>query len=251
VDDRFEIKEIVEWLAVALVEGPMPVAAASKRCQELAELTSGDRYLQVTLLAARAYLEAARGDRGAGDVLLADARRAAGDEGFLHRVAYYYFYGGLLLVDDPVAAEGVLRDGADALAEVGEQTNFCTLAAQLAEALYLQSRHAEALESTRASEDAASPNDIIAGALWRSVRAKVLMAQRKRAEAERLAADAVELASTSDFVLTHARSLVAQAAVLAASGKTDAARAAAEQAGAIYEQKGDVPGVERARAVLA
>ncbi len=248
--DEFETKEIVEWLAVALVEGPMPAAAASRRCQELLELTTGDRYLEVTLLAGRAYLEAAQGRREEGDALLARARSAAGDDRFLHRVAYYYFYAGLLLAAEPAAAERELREGAEALAEVGEQTNYCTLAAQLAAALYDQGRHEEALEFTRASERAANRNDIIAGALWRTVRARVLMAHGELEAAEGLAAEAVVLASSGDFVLTHARALVGQASVLAAAGKEADARAAADRAVELYESKGDIIGVARAQAVL-
>jgi hypothetical protein len=105
--------------------------------------------------------------------LLAEARRAAQDPGTLYRIAYFSVYAGLvgLLAGDPIAAEREFRAGHQSLAEVGEKTNYTTVNALLARALGAQRRYPEAIEYTKASEEAARPNDVFANVTWRAVRA--------------------------------------------------------------------------------
>jgi ATP/maltotriose-dependent transcriptional regulator MalT len=248
--DRFEIKEIVEWLVVALALGPTPAAEASRRCAELLEVIAGERFLEVTLPAVRAYLEAIQGRKALADELLESARRMGGDSRYLRRVAYFGVYAGLMLAGDPAAAERELRAGADALREVGELTNYCSVTSQLALALCDQGRYDEAEHYTRESEAAARANDVMANVLWRAGRARVLAARGELASAEALADEAIAFADPSDFVVIHALACQAQAEVLRRAGRHTEARAAVDRAVALFEQKGDAVSAARAPSVL-
>ncbi len=49
-EDRFEEREIVEWLVVALLLGPAPVTEAARRCERLLEETVDNPLLQAEIL---------------------------------------------------------------------------------------------------------------------------------------------------------------------------------------------------------
>ena len=250
--DSFEVREIVEWLAVALTLGSTPASEALRRCERLLEEAAGDRFLEVTLLSVRAYLEATQGRAEVAEELLAEATRAGGDPGYLNKVAYFSVYVGLLrlLAGEAVAAEHQLRAGCQALEEVGEKTNYSTVSAMLARALCAQGRYAEAEAFTRASEEAARPNDVFANVTWRSVRATVLGRQGKLQAAEAQAREAVGFAAQSDFLDAHGDALVDLAEVLRLMRRPQEARGALEEAARLYEQKENVVSTARARSLL-
>ncbi|MBD0348468.1 MAG: AAA family ATPase [Thermoleophilia bacterium] len=244
--DPFEVREIVEWLAVTLALGPSHAADASRRCEDLLEIAADDSFLQVTLLALRGHLERVQRHVDTAATLFAQAREAAGDERSLRRVAYYSIYGSLLRTD-PVEAEAELRAGIAGLAEVGEKTNFSTLAAQLGRVLCDQGRYAEAEQSTELAEQAARPNDVMANIIWRATRAPARAAQGDLAAAEALAAEAVAFAAAGDFINDHADALMDQAEVLRLADRPDEARPLIAEAIALYEQKGNLLAAEAAQ----
>jgi hypothetical protein len=135
----------------------------------------------------------------------------------------------------------------EALSEVREKTNYCTLAAQLAGVLCDQGQYAEATEFTRLSEEAAPPNDVMANILWRAARARAAAAEGDFDSAQALAGEAVAYGAASDFVSTHADALMAQADVMRAAGRDEDARGAIAEAIALYEQKGNVVAAAAAR----
>jgi ATP/maltotriose-dependent transcriptional regulator MalT len=251
--DAFEVKEIVEWLAIALTVGSTPASEALQRCEELTDVAAGDRFLEVTLFSVRAYLEAMQDRPAEARTLLATAARAAGDPAYLNRIPYFSIYLALvhILAGDEAGAERQLRDGCKALEEVGEKTNFCSVAALLGRALCAQGRYPEAEAFTRESEKASRPNDVLSNVMWRSVRASVRAQQGELVEAEILAREAVGFAAMSDFVNVHGDALVDLADVLRLGNRSDEANDALLGAAELYQQKGNVVSAARARSFLA
>jgi class 3 adenylate cyclase/tetratricopeptide (TPR) repeat protein len=250
--DPLEVKEIVEWLAVGLLLGPAPAPEGLRRLESLHADAVHDGFLEVTLSSIRANL-AAMCDRPAdAEELFARARRAV-TEGDLHRNGFFAIQLGLAApaFGDPAAAERELRATYDALDEVGEKTNNCSVAAMLARMLCARGAYVEAEHYTRMSEEAARPNDVLAQILWRSTRARALASQGELADAERFACEAVDFAERSDFVNAHADALLDLAEVLELGGKTGDAADRVKQALALYERKGNLLMSNRARARLA
>jgi tetratricopeptide (TPR) repeat protein len=251
--DHLEVKEIVEWLAVAIGLGPTPAQDALRRCEELSlRDTHDDPALEVTLLSIRAYLAATLGRVTESEQLFVRARRTVSDPGRLYRLPYFAIYTGLasLLMGDAAAAERDLRAGCEALQDVGEKTNYSSIAAILADALCGLGRYVEADEFTRRSEAAARANDVLANVHWRSARAKVLAGQGKLESALALAGEAVDFAYESDFLNAHGDALLSLAEVLELSGKADEAGRAVGAASALYERKGNVVALAKASALL-
>ena len=208
--DAFEIREICEWLAVALASGPMPAAAAERRCRELLAETAGDGFLEATFDAVLAYLVAIQGRSEEARSLIEDGRRAV-EPGELARIPYFAFYGWWA---DPAAAEDDLRRTLQALEELGERTNYTTCAALLAHVACANGDYAEAEALSAKSEAAARPNDVIANIQWRCARARSRLALGDRSAAEALARAAVAFAEQSDFLDAHAIARETLAAVL-------------------------------------
>jgi DNA-binding SARP family transcriptional activator/class 3 adenylate cyclase len=253
VGDSFELKEIVEWLVVALTLGPAPADEAHRRCVELLAMVAGDSPLEVTLHSMCAYLEAMQGRMTEAKHHLGEARRVAQDLGALYRVAYFSIYAGLveLLAADSIAAERELTAGRQSLAEVGEQTNYTTVNALLARALAAQHRYPETIEYTKASEAAARPNDVFANITWRSVRAYALAHQDGRQqEALSLGREAVTVAAQSDFYNAHGDALVELAEILQLAGRAKDAADALDEALRLYDAKRNIVSAANARTLL-
>ena len=109
----------------------------------------------------------------------------------------------------------------------------------------------EAARCSRASEDAAAPDDVFSQMLWRISRAKLLVRQGNHERAEALAREAVRLGEPTDLLNTQADALFDLAEVLRLGGQPEEAVTALGQAARLYEQKGNLPGLARARAFAA
>jgi DNA-binding SARP family transcriptional activator len=250
--DPFELKEIIEWLAVALALGPAPASIADRRCEALYQTAAGDVFLEVTILAVRAFLHALQGRETEARQLLVQARQAAPGEAYLHRVPYFAIHIAHveLFAGDPATAERELRAAGQVLHDLGEQTNYSTIAAQLAIALCDQKRFAEAVEFTAASERAARPNDIMANVMWRYARARALDGLGDAKAAEALARASVAFAEASDFVNVHGDALLVLAAVLQRRGAHDEAVPLLRRSAEVFEQKEHAVGAAHARTLL-
>jgi tetratricopeptide (TPR) repeat protein len=156
-----------------------------------------------------------------------------------------------LLADRPERAEQDLRAGAELLNTAGERAWLSTVAAVLAEVLVRLERDHEAEEWTWRSEQAASPEDALSQAMWRSTRAKVLARRGEAEAAVRLAAEAVEQARRGDNLHLLGDCLSGQAEVLRRLDRVDEARPFLEQALTAYARKGILPSIERTRMLLA
>jgi ATP/maltotriose-dependent transcriptional regulator MalT len=174
------------------------------------------------------------------------------DLGFVTLSSSFAQYEGFveILAGDLVRAEECLRFGLDRLEEMGERAFVSSLAALLAEVLYLQGRHDEAKRLVDRSEETAAPDDLAAQITWRTVRAKILTATGRLEDAEADARRAVSLAGKTDWSNDHAVACVALGEVLRERARSDEAEAAIEEALGLYEAKENVVAARGVRVLL-
>lgn len=249
--DRFEEREIVEWLVIALLLGPARAGPAYERCRELLATEWEDPLLAAEVAGATAGLAAMLGRHDDAEELMRRARSEMHDAGeWIWIVSFWYSVIGIWH-GDPVAAEVELRPAYDALKKIGEKSHFSSIAHGLAAAVYAQGRLEEAEQLTRECEEACRANDIHSHILWRSTRAKVLARRGEWVAADRLAREAIAFAETSDFLPAHADALADLAEVRELAGETEEACSALERALALHEEKGNALAGDLCRARLA
>jgi hypothetical protein len=132
---------------------------------------------------------------------------------------------------------------------MGEKTMLATVAAELAECLYVQARLDEAAVEAARSAELADVDDVEAQVLWRAVKAKCLAAAGDGGAAEDLAAEAVALAAGTDQLNLQGAASLALAQVCCEAGRRDEAQRAAADAAAAFEQKGNVVSARGAAAL--
>ncbi|HET9437531.1 MAG TPA: BTAD domain-containing putative transcriptional regulator [Gaiellaceae bacterium] len=249
--DRFEEREIVEWLVIALLLGPAHAGTAYERCRELLAVSWDDPLVQVEITSAAAALAAMLSRRGEADDLIRSARSAMQEAGEWIWIVSFWYSSIEVWHGNPVAAEAELRPAYEALKKIGEKSHFSSMAHALAAAVYAQGRLDEAEAFTRECEAACRANDVHSHVLWRSIRAKVFARHGRVDEADRLAREAVAFAQTSDFLQAHADALADLAEVHEVSGNRTAAHFALEEALRLHEQKGNGLAADFCRARLA
>jgi DNA-binding SARP family transcriptional activator/tetratricopeptide (TPR) repeat protein len=248
-DDRFEEREIVEWLVIALLLGPTPAPEALRRCNELLAERWDDVLLPPEVSGAAAALTAMQGRRAEAEQLIVWWGTAMNDAGESIWVGtfLYAFIRASQVQGDPAAAELQLRRAYETLKKMGERSHFSSIAGLLSHTVYVRGRYDEAERLTEECEGASRPNDVHSQILWRSVRAKTLARRQQFDVARALANEAVALAETGDFLLAHADALMDLAEVLSLEGDAGAARSAIEEAAGLYERKGNVIAAKLAR----
>ena len=252
--DRYQEVECLQYVLAVAVFGPMPVAEALARVDDIQSRVEGNRRLDVSVWNARGRLEAMQGDFSAARDSV--RRSIEGAEGGLEVIRYSHvaISAGMieLLAGDAVAAEAELGPACERLEEMGELGYLASAVPQLLEALYVQGRYDEALStSERWQPDALTlPEDVDAQVGWRSVRAKLLACRGNLTAAERLAREATTLAGATEDLELGANALSDLAEVLRLADRPRESSAALESALRLHEQKGNVPGAARARARL-
>ena len=249
--ERFEEREIVEWLVIAYLLGPTPAVDAFARCTELLAQEWEDPLLPAEISGAAAALAAMKGELERAEELIERARTAMNDAGeWIWIVSFWYAYISTWK-GEPEAAEEELRPAYAALKRVGETSHFSSIAHALSDAVYLQGRYAEAEELTGECERASRPNDVHSQILWRSIRAKALARRGEFESARAFAREAVEIAEASDFLLAHSDALADLAEVLLLAGRGDESEDAFQAALRCYGSKGNVLAAARARQLRA
>jgi tetratricopeptide (TPR) repeat protein len=248
--DRRDELESLAWVPLMIWAGPTEAEAGLRRCREFLERVGGDKKATASAWMASAVFEAEIGRfEEARDLI--DRARALLDDAALTVWRFgplAQFAGWVeLLAGDAVAAERELRAGYDELTKIGEAAWLSTVAAILAEALYIHGRDDEAAELTVASESTSLPEDVYSHAMWRSVRAKIFARRGQSDEAEALAREAVELAQPTDFLQLRWQVLMSLAEVLSLLGRTDEVEPVLKDAIVVAEEKGYVVGAELAR----
>lgn len=148
-------------------------------------------------------------------------------------------------------AERPLRAGVEVLEAMGGGDLLATTTAMLAQAVYGQGRHDEALALCRTTAAGAADDDIVTQVIWRSVEAKVLAHAGDLERAEALARTAVALVAPTDLLSHHADAMLDLTEVLCARTRGADAYQAACRGLSLYEQKGNVVGAQRARLLVS
>jgi class 3 adenylate cyclase/tetratricopeptide (TPR) repeat protein len=240
-DVRQEARAVTTY-ATAALHGPTPVEEAIRRCEEIVARELGDRQAEGLVLCAVSHLEALRGELPRARELYARGRALLEDVGDKVVAASTSLDSAAveLLAGDSVIAEAQLRRDYETLESLGEKYILPTVAAMLAEALYVQGRNGEALAFSEVAEELGAPDDIDAQSLWRCVRAKVVARQGRLEEAETLVDAAIELLRETDALVMQADALSDLGDVLALADREAEARSAHEAAAELYERKGSL-----------
>ena len=177
---RREAAEATRTLLASLTYGATPVEEAIPRAEQALDEFPEERPGEVLL----AMLYAFAGRAREAERTIEGRRRALLELGQRMQHARHSMHVGWIafLAERPERAEHKLRAGAEFLEAAGERSWLSTVAAVLAEVLHRLGRDAEAEDWTRRSEQAASPEDALSQALWRSTRAKVLARRVSRSE---------------------------------------------------------------------
>jgi len=245
--DRFEEREIVQFLLTSLILGPEPAREAVTRCERSLATASGDPVLEINGLGALAYFFAIQGRSGEAQDLLARCRALMGPLGAGFWAPPVYFALAATWRDDPVAAERELRAGHLALTQVDEKSNFSSLAVVLAQAVYAQDRYDEAEALAEEARLASQPIDVQCETIWRTVKAKVMARRGAPEPAENLAREAIAYVEQSDFIPVHAQALMDLEEVLRLAGRPAEGLPMLDQAVRLWEQKGNVVAAAHAR----
>jgi polysaccharide biosynthesis protein PslJ len=252
--DRTQEAESLRGTLLAATFGPTHVESALERIQDVRRQGKGNRRLEVTTLATRAWLEAMRGRFDVARKLISEAKALADNSqletmlaGLVLRVAGEIE----LLGGEPAAAERALRPACEALGRMGDPGYFCSVAPVLADALYHQGRGDEAVPVIELASRLEIPEDLSAQVALRRARAKLLARRGDFEEAEGLAREARKLAARTDFLDAHARAITDLAEVLHLAGRPKEAAGALEEAIRLHDQKGNVVAAGTLRALLA
>jgi DNA-binding SARP family transcriptional activator len=245
--DRFEEREIVQFLLTSLILGPEPAWEAVTRCERSLAAASNDPVLELNGLGALAYFFAIQGRSAEAQDLLMRCRGLMGPLGAGFWVPPVYFALAATWRDDPVAAERELRPGHLALTQVDEKSNFSSLAVVLAQALYSQDRYDEAEALAEEARLASQPIDVQCETIWRTVKAKVLARRGASEAAENLASEAIAYIEDSDFIPVHAQALMDLEEVLRLGGQPSKGVPILDRAVRLWEQKGNVVAAAHAR----
>jgi class 3 adenylate cyclase/tetratricopeptide (TPR) repeat protein len=237
-------------VATARFRGPRPISELLVWLDDEATSSMRNPYLP----AFRAIALAMLGRFEEARALLTSVRTDLADRGAKLQLAVATAQVGVeleLLAGDPAAAATLGEEGCGLLEQAGERSFLSTAAGYLAQALYALG-DLEAAES-RASSAAVlgASDDALTQTLSRQVRAKVLAARGRHAEAEEVAGEAIALAATTDLLNVQADAYSDLADVLTLGGKAEQAGAALAQALRRYERKGNIVMAERTRARLA
>jgi DNA-binding SARP family transcriptional activator len=232
----------------SLFLGPMPVADAIKRCDEILDSVDWGPPGPLGVYGSLGMLYAMRGEVASGRIYVRRGAAACEEYGLAVLRAWFTLRAAGVeeLAGDLGAAETVLRDAADDLENADEPMLASLVASAHARILALLGCGHAALERARLArpdlEDDAEAQIgwLRAAALARAVIGDDLVG------AVSLGRRAVQAVSETDFLPIHAETELDLARVLAIAGRSDEALAAAATARLLFERKGHLSGIERA-----
>jgi tetratricopeptide (TPR) repeat protein len=221
-------------LSAIVVTGPIPVADAILRCEDILRREAGNRAVEAWMWHALAHLRARLGE-------FAEARELAiRSDAVLQTLGQSYEAAILselrgdveLLAGDPAAAVLALTAGLETTERAGRPSLM--LAAFLSQA---------AMAASRTDVAEAAAEQAITGGGW--VRAiaqgtlgRVRATQGRFADADLLTREAVDYFEGTDFLTFHARARLDRAEALQLSGRREAAIDAVRMAKTLHDRKG-------------
>jgi predicted ATPase len=239
--------EIIGWLMVQSIFGPLPTSRGIDRCTAFLENSGGDESIEAFAQVELSVLQAMRGEFTAARKLLAVGnaifRRLGlnvwaannGQEGFYVE----------MLAGDPAAAVSLLTASYRELDEMGERGFLSTIAGMLAHALHATGDDEEAERFSLRSEQAAAKDDVTSQVLWRTARAKICARKGDLATAQRLAREAITLAPAAEMPNLTADAYSDLAEISETTGRDEEATAALQDALLLYEQKENLVSLAR------
>jgi tetratricopeptide (TPR) repeat protein len=250
--DRLAERDALVRLASALYWGTVPAKQGSERLEQTLNETRGDRLLQARIQRPLAGFRGMQGRFDEARRLLDEAQAIFEELGIRLPMATGSFMSGPieLWAGRPEAAGAVLRRSCDALEAMGDRSSFCSLAAFLAEALYVQGKDEEAWHYTEVADRTAGAEDLEAQSDWRSVRAKLLARRGDLAQAEALAREAVEIIERTGENDHKGDAYMDLAEVLRMADRPDEEADALRRALGWYEAKGNLVMAGNAQALL-
>jgi len=251
-DRLMEIRGLPALAGIARY-GPLPVADALARCEELFVRAQGDRRAEALIQRAIAHLRAMQGDFESAREIYVRVRRTLEELGWNFDAALVSLDSGPieLLAGEPATAERELRRDYEMLDRMGERNYISTTAAYLAESLYRLGRDTESSQLATFSETTAADDDLLTQFLWRGTQSKLLARSGQLDLAGEVAREAVRLAHTSDDPVAQGNALLDLAEVLRAAGQVTESEASVAAAVARFEAKGNVVAATAARRRLA
>ena len=241
------------WLVTTFQVLPIPADVAIGRAEQLLEAASGDPWAEAAIAGPLAVVYAFAGRFADARAAIARSLSIFTGSGAKLNWAFRATLAGQveMIAGDPAAAEQLLREGCEALREMGEHGYRSFAMAMLAEAVYAQGRLGEAQQLTEELQADAGADDADAQTRWRATRAKLLARRGQFPAAQQLAGEAVALVSATTYTALLAEVLIANAEVLQLAGAPSEAQASLREALRICEDRRAVPLAERARIALA
>jgi class 3 adenylate cyclase/tetratricopeptide (TPR) repeat protein len=240
--DRTQEHQSLGVICIALLTGPTPVPDALERLATIERETDGAMRLHLTILRARAGLQAqggrfddAREVIAAGDRIAEQLGLATVRAGILRTAGEIE-----LLAGHSTAAERFLREAYRTLEESGDWGHLASVAPLLARVLLAQGRTEDAERLLELAPRWIIEDDTDAQLLFHRAQAKLSMLTGDPARAEALARWAVERAAEGDAFNDHADALASLADVLELNGRREEATAAKRDAIELYERKGNL-----------
>jgi DNA-binding SARP family transcriptional activator/tetratricopeptide (TPR) repeat protein len=184
--------------------GPLPIKEAVARCEEVLADAVGRPTVEAAALQSLGVLAAMAGKFAEGRRSVVESRAIRRDVGQLVGAAASAIDEGTveMLAGDKRAAARILREGAEALEELGEKGYYSTVAAYQAQSLLALGEYDEAHRLALVTAGVAAPDDIVSQVTWRCVVAR-LLTRSDTVAAEALARQAVALAEGTDFILVR------------------------------------------------
>jgi DNA-binding SARP family transcriptional activator/class 3 adenylate cyclase len=156
-----------------------------------------------------------------------------------------------LCAGDATAALASLRRSDAILSQLGERGRRSTTQAHIAQANEVLGDRGAAVAAIELAEELGAPEDVLNFVITHQVRARLALGDGDPALARRWAQSAVDYASHTDYIVFQATARLELARVESALGELEAADSCAQAALELFSLKGDQPGAEQSRALLA
>ena len=241
------------WLVVTFHVLPIPADIAIGRAERFLRAASGDVWAEALILQPLSLLYGFAGRFA--DARAANARSQAiftRSGARFEQAASAILAGEIeLIAGEYATAEGVMKEGCEALLAVGERPYRSGAVVRLAEAVYAQGRLEEAQQLAEEAKALATADDVDTRVRCCAIEAKLLARRGQFGAARRLADQAVALISESSYAGLLAQTLVASAEVSRLAGAPEEAEASLRRALRIYEDRRPVAPAEQTRGALA
>jgi class 3 adenylate cyclase/tetratricopeptide (TPR) repeat protein len=254
VNDRWQLADILAWLASVALWGPTPAPTGIRRCMDYLDEIGNHPFGKAVILHHLAGLYAMQDDFAAAEATLNNAKGLLNSLGPTITAAITQPAALVaMLAGDSATAEKHLRLEYGSLYRMGERRTLATTAVTLARVLAAQgpSRYDEAIRLIAMGREAGADEDLSVQAVGQGTLARIFADRGRYAEAEQLARSAATLSAQTDFLSERADILLDLAYALATAGRVADAHATATQALDLYQRKGNLPGARESLQYLA